>query len=88
MSIWSQTTGTIFGAKKNKISVDKLVKELFDGDDFSIYIDQKEQEDRLWLDFCIEESGDTAIKSFKKLQKALDNVNLNYDLELTVRFLK
>ena len=88
MSIWSQISGTVNTSKSRHISIRKLVGEVFQGDDYSLSLLPsvvKEEIIEFEMNFC--DDGDSAIKQFKKLVKALEDVKVGYDFNLNVRFI-
>lgn len=87
MSIWSYVSGTVNISKSKHVSVRKLVNEIFLGEDYSINLFPSETKEYIiTFEMGFRDDGDSAIKRFKKLLKALDDVKISYDLNLDVRF--
>lgn len=88
MSLWSHISGTINVSKSKHVSVRKLVNEVFLGEDYSLSLlpsATREHITELEMSFC--DDGESAIKRFKKLLKAMEDVKIGYDLNLDVRFI-
>lgn len=87
MSLWSNISGTINVSKSKHVSVRKLANEVFLGEDYNLNLlpsVTREHIVELEMSFC--DDGESAIKRFKKLLKALEDVKISYDLNLDIRF--
>ena len=85
MSIWSQLDGTLNLSKSRNISVRKMVGEFFHGEDYSLVVN--EINDTIFnVSINLEADGDCAIKKFKKFLVLLEDKNIMYDVNLSVRF--
>ncbi len=87
MSLWSHIAGTINVSKSKHISVRKLVNEVFLGEDYNLnLLPSVTREHIVEFEMGFRDDGESAIKRFKKLLKALEDAKIGYDLNLDVRF--
>ena len=84
MGIWTSVEGTCSEFKKNKVSLKKLLKEFFGGEDWDIWY--KENCDEI-ISFVIqyEQSGRKAFETFDGLCDVLSEAGITFDLSVTIR---
>ena len=84
MGVWTSVEGTCSGFQKNKVSLKKLLKEFFGGEDWDIWY--KENCDEI-ISFVIqyEQSGRKAFETFDRLCDELSEAGITFDLSVTIR---
>ena len=88
MGLWSNISGTVNVSKSKHVSVRKLVNEVFLGEDYNIsLLPSVTREHIIEFEMGFRDDGESAIKRFKKLLKALEDVKISYDFNLDVRFI-
>lgn len=81
MSVWSNIKGKIKNSRN--VSIKKLVEEVMHGEDY-VFVTGSVIED---FEFRYCADGHNARKIFERFINKLDNLNLKYDLEVTIRWL-
>lgn len=82
MGAWSGISGTIYNHEKKKFSIKKAAQEYFEGEDFVVKFDDRSG----LLNLVLESEGDNAYKLLNKFRQYLKDCDINYDLEITVRW--
>ena len=83
MGMWTSVEGTCSGLKKNKVSLKKLLKEFFGGEDWNL--EYNENEEIIAFDLGYEESGRKAFETFDSLCDVLSKAGITFDLSVTIR---
>ena len=84
MGRWTSVEGTCSGFKKNKVSLKKLLKEFFGGEDWNLgYVE--ECDEIISFDLRYEQSGRKAFETFDSLCDVLSEASITFDLSVTIR---
>ena len=83
MGMWTSVEGTCSGFKKNKVSLKKLLKEFFGGEDWNL--EYNENEEIIAFDLRYEQSGRKAFETFDSLCDVLSEAGITFDLSVTIR---
>ena len=86
MGMWTSVEGTCSGFKKNKVSLKKLLKDFFGGEDWNLeYTEDCDNNEIITLDLRYEESGRKAFETFDSLCDVLYEAGVTFDLSVTIR---
>ena len=83
MGMWTSVEGTCSGFKKNKVSLKKLLKEFFGGEDWNL--EYNENEEIIAFDLRYEQSGRKAFETFDSLCDVLSEAGITFYLSVTIR---
>ena len=83
MGMWTSVEGTCSGFKKNKVSLKKLLKEFFGGEDWNLEYNENEEIIAFYLRY--EQSGRKAFETFDSLCDVLSEAGITFDLSVTIR---
>ncbi len=83
MGMWTSVEGTCSGFKKNKVSLKKLLKEFFGGEDWNL--EYNENAEIIAFDLRYEQSGRKAFETFDSLCDILSEAGITFDFSVTIR---
>ena len=84
MGMWTSVEGTCSGFKKNKVSLKKLFKEFFGGEDWNLEYTE-DRDEIIAFDLRYEQSGRKAFETFDSLCDVLSEAGITFDLSVTIR---
>ena len=85
MGIWAEIDGVCSGFKRQGVSLKKLIKEFFGGEDWNLEYTIDDDKDSLMVNIRYEESGRKAFETFDSLCDVLLEVGITFDLSVTIR---
>ena len=85
MGMWTRIEGTCSGFEKQKVSLKKLLKEFFGGEDWSLEYTEDGRSNDIIVDIMYEESGRKAFETFDRLCDELTEAGITFDLSVTIR---
>ena len=85
MGVWTSVEGTCSGFEKQKVSLKKLLKEFFGGEDWSLGCTEAESSNGISVYILYEQSGRKAFETFDRLCDVLSEAGITFDLSVTIR---
>ena len=85
MGMWTSVEGTCSGFEKQKVSLKKLLKEFFGGEDWRLEYTEDGRSNDVIVDILYEQSGRKAFETFERLCDELTEAGITFDLSVTIR---
>ena len=83
MGMWTSVEGMCSGFEEQKVSLKKLLKVFFGGEDWNL--EYNENEGIIAFDLRYEQSGRKAFETFDSLCNILSEAGITFDLSVTIR---
>lgn len=85
MGMWANIEGVCSGFERQRVSLRKLLKEFFGGEDWNLEYTETEYNNDVIVDIMYEESGRKAFETFDRLCDELTEAGITFDLSVTIR---
>ena len=85
MGMWTSVEGTCSEFERQKVSLEKLLNDLFGGEDWSLGYNEIKDSNNVIVYILYEQSGRMAFETFDRLCDKLTESGITFDLSVTIR---